>query len=52
MSCGLLKLFLAQKSIGQYGTTFHYFLEVAVIVLVMRLGGYIISVAAPFELIL
>ena len=37
--CALLKLFLAQKSIWQYGTTFHYFLEVAVIVIVMTLVG-------------
>ena len=39
MSRDLLRLFLAQKSIWQYGTTFNYFLEVAVIVIVMRLVG-------------
>ena len=39
MSRDLLRLFLAQKSIWQYGTTFNYFLEVAVIVLVIRLVG-------------
>ena len=37
MSRALLRIFLAQESIWQYGTTFNYFLEVAVIVLVMRL---------------
>ena len=39
MSCDLSRLFLAQNSIWQNGTTFHYFLEVAVIVIVMRLIG-------------
>ena len=39
LSRDLLRLFTAQKSIWQYGTTFHYFLEVAVIVIVMRLVG-------------
>ena len=39
MSRDLLRLFLAQKCIWQYGTTFNYYLEVAVIVIVMRLVG-------------
>ena len=36
LSRGLLRLFLAQKSIWQYGTTFNYFLEVAVIIMWLR----------------
>ena len=46
--------FEQEHSIWQNGTTFHYFLEVAVIVIVMRLdetNRYIISVARPFKLI-
>ena len=39
MSLDLLGLFIAQKSIWQYGTNFNYFLAVAVIVMVMRLVG-------------
>ena len=39
LSRDLLRLVLAQKSIGQYGTTFSYFLEVAVIVIVMKPVG-------------
>ena len=50
LSRGLLRLFLAQKSIWQYGTTFNYFLEVAVIVIVMRQVGTSF-VAGPFKLI-
>ena len=46
--------FEQEHSIWQNGTTFHYFLEVAVIVIVMRLdetNRYIISVARPFKVI-
>ena len=39
LSRDLLRLYLAQKSIWQYGTIFNYFLEVAVIVIVIRLVG-------------
>ena len=46
----LLRLVLAKKSIWQCGTTFDYFLEVAVIVIVMRLV-IVMSVSGPFKLI-
>ena len=46
----LLRLVLAKKSIWQYGTTFDYFLEVAVIVIVRRLV-IVMSVSWPFKLI-
>ena len=39
-----------KKSIWQYGTTFDYFLEVAVIVIVMTLV-IVMSVSGPFKLI-
>ena len=48
MSRDLLRLLLAQKSIWQYGTTFYYFLEVAVIVIVMRQVGTSF-LAGPFK---
>ena len=51
MSRDLLRLFLAQKCIWQYGTTFNYYLEVAVIVIVMRLVGTSFLCPGPFKLI-
>ena len=42
---------VGQNCICQDGTTFHYFLEVAVIVIVMRLIAISFSVAGLFKLI-
>ena len=45
-----IKASFSKKSIWQYGTTFDYFLEVAVIVIVMTLV-IVMSVSGPFKLI-
>ena len=51
MSRDLSRLFLAQNSIWQNGTPFHCFLEVAVIVIAMRLIGISFLWPGLFKLI-